>query len=85
MSGDKRSLNRCLSQGQYGQMQNRDEKPSTVSNKCDQTARYLHREVAKVAKYEDSWRNDKDALNHQTTICHDVNHTESSVEVEESL
>ena len=95
MSGDKRSLNRCLSQGQYGQMQNRDEKPSTVSNKCDQAARYLHREVAKVeeivgpierlTKYEDSWRNDKDAFNHQTTICHDVNHTESSVEVEESL
>ena len=52
-------------------MQNRDGKPCTVSDKCGQAARYLHREVAKfeelvgpidrLTKYEDSWRNDKDA------------------------
>lgn len=52
-------------------MQNRDGKPSSVSDKCDQAARYLPREVAKfeeivgpiekLTKYEDSWRIDKDA------------------------
>ena len=47
MSGDKQSLKQCLRQGQYGQMQNGDGKPCTVSDKCGQAARYLHREVAK--------------------------------------
>ena len=70
-SGDERILNQCLREPKYGQMQNRDGKPCTVSDKCGQAARYLHREVAKfeelvgpidrLTKYEDSWRNDKDA------------------------
>ena len=44
MSGDRRNLNRCLRQCQYGQMQKRDGKPCTVSDKCGQADRYLHRE-----------------------------------------
>ena len=71
MSGDKLSLNRCLRQGLYGQMENRDAKPCTVSDKCGQAVRYLYREVSKfeglvgpidrLSKYEESWRNDEDA------------------------
>ena len=70
-SGDDKILKQCLREPKYGQMQNRDGKPCTVSDKCGQAARYLHREVAKfeelvgpiqrLTKYEDSWRNDKDA------------------------
>ena len=69
--GESWILNQCLREPKHGLMQNRDGKPCSVSDKCGQAARYLHREVAKfeelvgpierLERYEDSWRNDKDA------------------------
>ena len=69
--GDTYVLNQCLREPKHGLMQNRFGKPCSVSDKCGQAARYLHREVAKfeelvgpierLERYEDSWRNDKDA------------------------
>ena len=71
-SGDEFILKSCLREPKYGLLQNRDGNDCTVSDKCGQAVRYLHREVGKLEEvvgpidrlskhYEQGWRFDEDA------------------------